>query len=151
MSVSKTLFGTTYSVPESREKKWGPAATAILSNLIDGLDGVATLVGGVPFLVLPSSTSSLSDDGTLTPSTPWHRISGATGPVTLNSITAIGDGSTDGQLLVLTCTSATNTVVVPDGANTILNGEAYLGLHQALVLIWSSATGGDWIELFRSH
>ena len=150
MAVLKSLFGTNYSIPESREKKWGPAATAVLSDLIDGLDGVATLVGGVPFLSLPSTTSTLSDDGTLTPITPWHRISGTSGAISLNTITAIGDGSKDGQILVLSGTSATNTVVVPDGANTLLNGEAVLGLHEALVLIWCTATGGDWIELFRS-
>jgi hypothetical protein len=150
MSVLKTLFGTNYTIPESREKKWGPATTSVLTGLIDGVDGLATMVGGVPFLSLPSTTQTLSDNGTLTPTTPWHRISGTPGAVELSTITAIGDGSKDGQLLVLTGTSATNTVVVPDGANTILNGEAVLGLHEALVLIWCTATGGDWIELFRS-
>lgn len=150
MSVLKSLFGVNYTIPESREKKWGPAATAVLTDLIDGLDGVATMVGGVPFLSIPSSTTLLLDNGTLTPITPWHRIAGTSSAVELSTITAIGDGSKDGQLLVLTGTSATNTVVVPDGANTILNGEAVLGLHEALVLIWCTATGGDWIELFRS-
>lgn len=150
MSVTKTLHGTTYTIPETREKKWGASLTSLLSALTTTAEGSTTTIGSVPVLRLPSATSTLYDSDSLTPTMPWHRISGAVGAISLNTIVAIDDGVADGQILVLSCTSATNTVVVPDGANTLLNGEAFLGLNEALVLIWSTASGGDWIELFRS-
>jgi hypothetical protein len=35
MAISKTLFGTTHSIPESNEKSWGGDVTTLLSALAD--------------------------------------------------------------------------------------------------------------------
>jgi len=69
--------------------------------------------------------------------------------VTLDAVTAISPGTKDGQLLALLGTDDVNTVTVPDGAGTLLNGSATLLATSALTLVWVEALS-LWRELSRN-
>ncbi|MDP3015141.1 MAG: right-handed parallel beta-helix repeat-containing protein [bacterium] len=73
-----------------------------------------------------------------------------TSAVTLNATTAIADGKSSGDMLILEGTSDTNTVTIPHNANTILSGASSktLGLEDILKLLWN---GSDWVEIAYSN
>ena len=150
MSLSQDLFGTTRTIPQSTEVSWGAQVTAQLSDLIYAADTLMMLVGTQGVLALKPATVTPAASGTLTPSSPWLRVSGSGGAVTLDATTAISDGSKDGQILLITGLSNTNTVTIPDAANTELNGLAILALGESIRLVWDSARS-LWVELTRSN
>jgi len=147
MTYSKGLFGQNYDVPEAGDNNVGPAATAILDDLMDAADGG---FGRTPGLViiprLPSTTTSLAASATLTRTHPVHKVSGSGGPVTLNATTAIANGTVDGELLILQGDHATNTVTIQNNANVRLRGDITLRQYETLELRWDTAIG-DWVEL----
>lgn len=150
MSISQSLFGTTYNLPESRERKWGATVTAYLQNVGIALDAAFDLLSNQPLITFPATTATYAASATLTPATIWHRIAGTGAAVTLSATTAIANGNSGGQLLVITGTDGTNTVTILNGANTRLNGTFVCGLNDSIVLIWDS-TLSDWVELFRNN
>lgn len=150
MSITKSLFGTNRVIPQTPERNWGAQVTSILSDLIDGVDKTTLLQAAVGLLKMASTDTALAAAATLTVTHPWHRVNGSGGAVALDGTTAIGDGFENGQLLVLTGTDAVNTVEVPDGANTDLNGKIVLGLGDAIFLIWDNARS-VWQELTRNN
>jgi hypothetical protein len=93
------------------------------------------------------NTTSYAASATITPNRSYERVQG-TGAVTLNATTAISNGSYTGQILVLQGKSNTNTLTVPDNANTKLAGNCTLGDDDTLTLLWE---GSDWIEISRSN
>ncbi len=149
MSQSRTLYGTTYQIPEKGEKSWGPTVTSFLLALGAGMDGLSLKPGSIPLLKLPLQDLSLAGGATLSWVYPWHRVQGTSGAVTLSASTPIAVGSTAGQLLVLTGKHATNTVRINDGGNATLNGDIILALGDALVLLWDDQLA-KWQEVFRN-
>jgi len=151
MSYPKTLYGNTVSVPEAGNKNVGVAATAILDDTIDGVDGISMMTsGGNVTLKATSTTGTLGAGATLTKTHAVHKISGTSGAVTLSATTAITNGTVDGEFLRLQGTSATNTVTIQDAANVVLrDGNVTLGLHDVVEFRWDAAVA-DWIESFRS-
>ena len=131
MSTALSFRGTTYQVPIVGEAGWG----AQVSNLLIALG----------ILDDKKTDTTLTTLGTLTPVTRFHRIASAAGEITLSATTAIAAGSYTGQKLLLTGTSDTDIVVVPDGANTRLNGDWTSGIGKVLALHWD-ADLADWIE-----
>ena len=152
MTIEKDLYGRTRRIPETRERPWGNDVTDMLEDMIDGIDGLAFLSGTTLLWRLSAaSASTLANSATLTPTASWHRISGSGGAVTLDSTTAIADiSATGGTLLMLTGQSDSNTVTIPDAANTALNGDVTLADGESLFLIWD-ATSSLWREVGRSH
>lgn len=151
MSYNKTMFGNTYSVPESGNKNVGVALTAIIDDLMDGVEGVCYQTGGGIILTyLRSTTSSLAAAATLTRTHPIHKVSGSGAAVTLSGTTAIASGTKDGETLVLQGDHASNTVTINNGANTQMRGNCTLALYDTLSLRWDS-TIGDWIEIGRTN
>jgi hypothetical protein len=68
----------------------------------------------------------------------------SSGIITLNTVTAIGDGKVTGQILVLLGSDETKTVTVPNNANTMLTSSITLDFGDVLMLIWD---GYQWREL----
>lgn len=149
MALATQLFGVTYQIPETKERPWGATVTALLRTLTIALNALAASPSGQPLLAFASASTVLTAGGTLSPTNIWHRISGSGAPVVLNTITAISDGLTDGQLLLLTGSDASNIVTIQNSANTQMNGHAALGLNEALLLIWNAAIS-DWSEIVRT-
>jgi hypothetical protein len=86
--------------------------------------------------------------GTLAPASSYVQLT-PTASVTLSATTAIADGSTAGDTLILHNLSASFTVTVPHGANTKLAGAAsrVLGADDTLTLVWD---GLDWVQFSAS-
>lgn len=150
MSITRTLFGQTRSVPETPEEDWGPEVTEILSDLLEAADGITFRdaddnVGER----LQSADTVVTAGATLTPTAPRHRLTAASA-LSLSASDAIADGTEDGQTLILEGTSDTNTVTVLDGANTDLNGLVILGDGECITLRWNE-TDSVWREESRSH
>lgn len=152
MTINKTLYGRTRRIPETRERPWGNDVSDLLEALTAGMDGMAFLSGTTLLWRLSAaSVATLAGSATLTPTASWHRISGSGGAVTLNATTAIADiTATGGTVLLLTGQSDTNTVTIPNAANTALNGNVTLANGESLLLIWDS-TSSLWREIGRSH
>jgi hypothetical protein len=146
MSVSQSLFGTIYPLPENKEKKWGSSIRSIIIAMATALDALATSAG---FPVLNTTTTSLAAGSTLTRTHARHRIAGNGSAVTLSDTTAIAAGVTTGETLALMGTSDTNTVTIKDSAGTKMNGAWVAGLGDWLTLTWDS-TLALWVESGRN-
>lgn len=94
-----------------------------------------------------TATTGLAADFTLTPVTSYHTLAAAAAR-TSSVTTAINNGSTAGQMLILQGTSDVNTITIKDGANTALSADCVLGNQDTLSLIWD---GADWVETARSN
>ena len=149
MSVSKSLWGGTATIPQKGETGWGNPTTTLLVDIVDWLESLGFLTAGDKALLTPEVTdSSLAAGATLTPLTPIHRVQGSGGAVTLDATTAIADGQKDGQILILIGDHATNTVTVPNGANTDIETAATLSLNRSLFLQWDAGQS-LWVEVAR--
>ena len=150
MTVAQEMFGTTYNLPENKERQWGSTVRSALINCMKALDAAVLLdVNDNISVIFERTNSTVTAGVTLTKVTTWHRLTAASA-VTLGAVTAIANGTTDGELLILSGTSDTNTVTVPDAANTDLNGTWVGGLSDFLVLMWNSTTT-NWEEIFRNR
>lgn len=151
MPLPKTLFGTVRNIPITDETGWGAVVTAVLADLIDAADSLGLLLGSDVILFRSEATSTaLAGAGTLTQTHPTHHVASTGGAVVLDAVTAIADGQIDGQLLTLIGTSDVNTVEVPDGANTQLQGPCVLTDGDALSLRWDVALS-VWQEISRNN
>lgn len=153
MPSDKNLYGETRPVPLDDERGWGNTVTGILSDSIDGLDGISFLLeSGVVLFYLEPTQTTLASSATLTVTHPIHLVQSNSGfSVTLDGATAIADGTKNGQILILVGVgTGPNQVIVPDSANTLLNGEAILSNSVALVLVWDGLRSA-WQELTRSN
>lgn len=151
MSVQKDLYGTTRTIPVTNDTVWGDETTAVLEDLVDGVeDTTAQLVSTQCVARSTSTTTTIAAAGTLTPTYRVHKVSGSGAAVTLSATTAIADGEKDGQLLTLMGNHATYTVTILDGANTQLNGNVTLEQYETIELRWDT-TLSAWQELTRSN
>lgn len=150
MGIADTVFGKNVTIPETDDRNWGAQGTTILQDIITWADALGYLISGEGALRLKSTDSTLAASATLTPTHPVHRVDGSGGAVTLDGTTAIADGSVAGQVLVLIGTHATNTVKVPNSANTRLNGSVTLALGDVIILWWDS-TDSNWVEFTRNN
>jgi parallel beta-helix repeat protein len=123
------------------------------ANLIDGAGYTGRLIqdlgSGTKYtdklkITLEPGSYTIDATPTLTPTGPSGYLRLATGsPVILSGTTAIADGKSIGDLLILEGTSDTNKVTIPNNANTLLGAARILGLEDTLKLIWN---GNDWVE-----
>lgn len=154
MPVDHDLYGETRPVPLTDERGWGDTVTGILGDGIDGLDSTTFLqTSGVAVLKPESNVAtpnSLAAGATLTVTHPAHYVVGSGGAVTLSAVTAIADGAVADQELEIFGTDDTNTVEIPTGANTLLNGPVTLRSMDCIRLKWN-ATGSVWREVSRSN
>jgi len=149
MSITKTINGTDYEIPERKEKRWGAQGTAYLSALGDA---VALLLGGPsgsPVLAFSVATNTLAASASLTATKPIHRLTGSGGPISLDGVTPIVAG-VQGQILILTGAHATDFVTILDSGTVDLNGDVTLELGRSIFLIYNS-TRAVWEELFRTQ
>ena len=126
MSQSVTFLGSTRYIPESRERNWDAEVTSLLFDLCTALDDTLALESGVGLMKASVTNTTVTASMSLTPTHTVHRVAGSGGAQSLDGTTAVADGSYDRQRLELVGTHDTNTVTVPDGANTELNGPATL-------------------------
>ncbi|MFO1488779.1 MAG: VCBS repeat-containing protein [Verrucomicrobiota bacterium] len=109
------------------------------------VNGTLTAAG---LFTLGQSSFSASAGSTLTPPTSHVQIfPNVLAAVTLNTTTAIANGTTIGQVLILKG-SGLFAVTVPDNANTQLQADRALGSGDTLFLIWD---GSDWNEVSYSN
>lgn len=151
MSISKTLYGVLRIIPQTKERQWGAQVTSILADLIDGVDGTTVLLTNGNGILKPSIVSqTFAASATLTVSNGLHRVASTGGAITLNATTAIADGEADGVIVIIVGTSNTDTVQIPNGANTRLNGAMILGQGDIIALTWNN-TDSVWEELYRNN
>jgi len=109
------------------------------------LDGHTT-IGALFALARVGVTPAASS--TLTPTSSYLLLNPAAS-VTLNATTAIANGSTIGDVLILEGTSDSQTVTINDAANTNLAAASRtLGNDDTLMLLWN---GSSWIEISFSN
>jgi len=149
MAISTTLFGTTRSIPQTGNVRYGAQLSGIIYDLVRFCESLGNLESGVGIAALSAASTELSASGTLTPTASLHRVYSDGGAVTLDGTTAIADGSKDGQILVVEGTSDTNTVKIPTGANTDLNGSITLTQGDVIYLAWND-TRSLWVEIHRN-
>jgi len=99
------------------------------------------------FYSLDKQSISVYSSYTITPTKSYALLTSSSA-TTLNTTTAIQDGSVEGQVLILMGTSDTNTITINDDANTILGANRTLGLNDTMMLIWN---GSDWVEISYSN
>lgn len=149
MSYDKTFWGTTRKVPDrAHEDGWDSVMTGVVDDLIDHAEQSSFLsAGGVPVPYLLAASNTLAASATLTRTHPLHKLTGSGGAVTLSAVTAIADGTKDGEVLRLAGAHAVNTVTILNGANTdLLVPSITLGLGDELELRWD-ATSSNWIQV----
>lgn len=150
MAVTKVLYGITRYIPESKERNWGVEMTVWAGDVTDGLNGVTTLEAGVARVKLSVTDTLLGAGATLTPTHNVHRVAGNGGAVTLGGVTAIANGTSAEQLLVVRGTSNVNTVTIPATSNVEMNGPITLLDGTQIVFGWD-ATAVQWREIARNN
>ena len=150
MGISQALFGVNYTVPETPDRNWGAQVTAYNLAIMQALNTGYFSLNSNGVLVLNSTVLALAASATITPARQAHYVASTGGAVTLDATTAIADGSIDGQTLFLFGNSNTNTVEVPNSANTRLNGSVILTLGDCLALQWND-TDSNWWEISRNN
>jgi len=109
---------------------------------LDGHTTIGALFALSRTVVVPTAGS------TLTPTTSYLLLNPAAS-VILNATTAIANGSTIGDVLILEGTDDAQTVTIPNGANTSLAAASRtLGNDDTLMLLWN---GSSWIEISFSN
>lgn len=95
--------------------------------------------------VVQQSAETVGAGGSIPSASGYAKLTAVGGIArTLSASTAIADGTTPGQMLILQGSSDTGTITVPDNANTQLGAATrVLGANDTLTLIWD---GVDWIE-----
>ena len=150
------LFGVPRTLPADGATNWGSDVRGVLEDLIKAVDGLATLVGDVPYLVLKKDSQTVSAAGTVqinvTPGEGAARgdlTAGSAITLGADSTDVIDDGTVDGQTLMLVGTSNSNTIRIDsDHQNVAINGDIVLGQNDAIFLMWN---GTDWVEISRSN
>ena len=143
MSIPKTIFGTTYQIPENNEEPWG-FHTSFESAVADAIAGWIK-IGSAVVPLYSGASSTLAAAATLTPAAMIHRVQGSGGPVTLSATTPIAAGTVDLQPLFLEGNHATNFVTILDGGTVDLNGDITLELGMVMNLFWN-ASRAVWVE-----
>jgi len=109
---------------------------------LDGHTTIGALFALSRTVVVPTAGSTLSP-------TPSSLLLNPAASVILNATTAIANGSTIGDVLILEGTDDTQTVTIPNGANTSLAATSRtLGNDDTLMLLWN---GSSWIEISFSN
>jgi hypothetical protein len=116
---------------------------------------VATLhvSGNIAFSPKSTGKLGLAAGFSIDPVSTYIRMN-ATAVISSSTTTAILDGDTAGQILILHNNSVTGlpipTITIQDAANTKLAGNAdfAMGIDDTLILIWD---GADWLEISRSN
>ena len=105
---------------------------------VDGHTTIGALFALARVVVVPAASS------TLTPTSSYLLLNPAAS-VILNATTAIANGSTIGDVLILEGTSDSQTVTINNAANTSLAAASRtLGNDDTLMLLWN---GSSWIEI----
>lgn len=119
-------------------------------------DGVETVIGGVPggsgalaATGTQAAPQTVTAAGGITPTSDQRQVwfvQSAGGAVSVTANPSIVAGSTVGQELMLSGTSATNYVIFSDGNGLSLNGPISLNNNSGISLIWN---GLVWTEISR--
>lgn len=148
MSISKSLFGSTVNVPTRGEKGWATEVTNIITQLVDFANGVGSVVSGVSFLNMSTTTKTATAASTINPTHNVMVVSAA-GPVTLSTTIPIASWIVSyANYIILIGTSDTNTITIEDGGTVLLNGNCTLGLGKSIILVWDATS--KWVEVSRN-
>jgi hypothetical protein len=147
MSITKTLFEQTRSVPETGETGWGLEVTTLLVDLIDWVDAHGVRIGVSDFSIrLPTLQSIVEDGDELSVTGGCHVLYTEDSPCEIT----LGDGEEDGQTLVLRGNVAMVVSVLITsnlGAGRKFNGDVTLWASESISLRWD---GASWVEESRS-
>ena len=109
---------------------------------MDGHTTIGALFALARLIVVPTGGF------TLTPANSYLLLNPAAS-VILNATTAIANGSTPGDVLILEGTDDSQTVTINDGANTSLAAATRTLVNDdTLMLLWN---GASWIEISFSN
>jgi hypothetical protein len=102
---------------------------------------IAYAIVGDWLLLTPSTTISVTSGGIITPTGTLQPLTSG-GAVTTSTSTAIANGTTSGQILILHNKNASDAITIDGaGANVECGGNQALGATDALVLQWMT---DDW-------
>lgn len=138
-AVNLVAPGTSGNVLSSNGSTWvSQAPSSAAPNVVSTFASPSsiTAVGGISF----SGSNSIN----------YTYIAGSGGPVTVSASPQVAAGTTNGQLLTLVGTSATNTVKLSDGTGLALNGPWTGALSSALTLEWDNGAS-LWREISRNN
>lgn len=125
--------------PRMAALAWGAMPPDALPRSATGISSLK-LSGGLT--LAPGAATTLTDGATFAPSRAAHPLDSA-GDV---GVSLAAGSATAGDLLLLYNTADT-TITITDTGTAKLAGDAGLGQHDALLLIYD---GAHWIELARS-
>jgi len=109
------------------------------TTLVDAT--VANLTAGDWLLLTPSTVISVTSGGIITPTGTLQGLTSGSA-VTTSTSTAIANGTTSGQLLILFNKNATDAITIDGaGANVECGGNQAIGATDHLVLQWQT---DDW-------
>jgi uncharacterized protein (DUF2345 family) len=139
--------GTNIQAGGTTEISVGQTAITVGTATTDTLTINSDTTFAVGSVIALDMTDVTPGDGfTIDPSTGSIQRLTPTAARTSSTTTAISDGATDGQLLILIGTSNTNTATIKDNANTNLDGDRVLENQETLMLVYDG-TSSTWLEL----
>lgn len=121
------------------------AMTGIGAITSDGAVATTSSLGvGTWFKMTQAATVAVGAGATITPLGTMQPITSTTG-VTTSTSTAIANGTTAGDLLILRNANASDTITIDGtGGNVECKSDRALGAQDTLTLIWN---GADWVCL----
>ena len=121
------------------------STNAVISNDLTVNDDLSVLGDFYvdKFAVLDAATAiSVTAGATITPLQSYQPLQSG-GVVTTSTSTAVANGATTGQLLILVNTNASDAITIDGaGGNVECGGDKALGKNDALTLVWN---GADWV------
>ena len=90
MAVTKTLFSTTRTIPQTGERPWGEEVTSLLQDLTTGLDGVGFLLNSQATWRLYKRVEGISAGGTVTSPFGLVSLQSSGGAITLSGSRRFG-------------------------------------------------------------
>ena len=150
MSVSKTLFGVTRTIPETDEVDWGDPTTDLLADICDALATFYHVIGANYLTRLGDPVSeTFTAAQVLTVTKPLHIGEGASVAVTIT----LANGTVDGHVVRIMSTDSTKTITILNSGNMLMRSDVTLENGESIELMWISSSGGitsKWVELSRS-
>ncbi len=155
MPTLVTFNGVNYNIPLAGEVGWGDQVNAFLvavaaNALVSGSSVTNLVINNLTTQVetLEETSTVVAAGATVTPNRTNIDLSSLS-DVTLNTTTAISDGSAPGQLLILSNTDPTWTIKIQDAANTKMNGDVILSGGENIEFKWDATL--KWVEQRRSN
>ena len=124
----------------------GKTLPAMVAFTTDGNGNIEPISGGGGGggSLTPGSVQNLTAGFTITSSSPYIPVTATGGSVSSDGVTAISNGTSEGQLLLIENRDATNYIEILHNANTVMPGSARQRIYPkgTMMFVWN---GTDWV------